>query len=146
MLFRSGYGQIIPQNVIDLAPVGIINVHASLLPKYRGAGPIQWSIVNGETRTGVTTMRIDAGLDTGDMLLKAEELATNKLPVEEVMQRRAELRRARELLFREEIKAKRIKKIKSKAYRRVHRKERLRQEKLDEEMNAEMDPDEDEQE
>jgi methionyl-tRNA formyltransferase len=67
-----GYGQIIPQNVIDLAPRGIINVHASLLPKYRGAGPIQWAIVNGETVTGVTTMRIDAGLDTGDMLLKAE--------------------------------------------------------------------------
>jgi methionyl-tRNA formyltransferase len=67
-----GYGQIIPQNVIDLPPLGIINVHASLLPKYRGAGPIQWAILNGETRTGVTTMRIDAGLDTGDMLLKAE--------------------------------------------------------------------------
>ena len=67
-----GYGQIIPQTVIDLAPRGIINVHASLLPKYRGAGPVQWAIANGETRTGVTTMRIDAGLDTGDMLLKAE--------------------------------------------------------------------------
>jgi methionyl-tRNA formyltransferase len=67
-----GYGQIIPQTVIDLAPLGIVNVHASLLPKYRGAGPIQWAILNGETRTGVTTMRIDAGLDTGDMLLKAE--------------------------------------------------------------------------
>ncbi len=67
-----GYGQIIPQNVIDLVPRGIINVHASLLPKYRGAGPVQWAIANGETRTGVTTMRIDAGLDTGDMLLKAE--------------------------------------------------------------------------
>jgi methionyl-tRNA formyltransferase len=67
-----GYGQIIPQSVIDLAPLGIINVHASLLPKYRGAAPIQWAIVNGETRTGVTTMRIDAGLDTGDMLLTAE--------------------------------------------------------------------------
>jgi methionyl-tRNA formyltransferase len=67
-----GYGQIIPQNVIDLAPRGIVNVHASLLPKYRGAGPIQWAILNGETRTGVTTMQIDAGLDTGDMLLKAE--------------------------------------------------------------------------
>ncbi len=67
-----GYGQIIPQSIIDMAPLGIINVHASLLPKYRGAGPIQWAIVNGETRTGVTTMRIDAGLDTGDMLLKAE--------------------------------------------------------------------------
>jgi methionyl-tRNA formyltransferase len=67
-----GYGQIIPQSIIDLAPLGIINVHASLLPKYRGAGPIQWSIINGETLTGVTTMRIDAGLDTGEMLLKAE--------------------------------------------------------------------------
>jgi methionyl-tRNA formyltransferase len=65
-----GYGQIIPQIVIDLAPLGIINVHASLLPAYRGGGPIQWALLNGETRTGVTTMRIDAGLDTGDMLLK----------------------------------------------------------------------------
>lgn len=67
-----GYGQIIPQSVIDLAPLGILNVHASLLPKYRGAGPIQWAIAKGETRTGVTTMRIDAGLDTGDMLLRRE--------------------------------------------------------------------------
>lgn len=67
-----GYGQIIPQAIIDLPPRGIINVHASLLPKYRGAGPIQWAIANGETTTGVTTMSINAGLDTGDMLLKAE--------------------------------------------------------------------------
>ena len=67
-----GYGQIIPRVAIDLAPLGIINVHASLLPKYRGAGPIQWAIMRGETGTGVTTMRIDEGLDTGDMLLKAE--------------------------------------------------------------------------
>jgi methionyl-tRNA formyltransferase len=67
-----GYGQIIPQSIIDLPAHGIINVHASLLPKYRGAAPIQWAIVNGETRTGVTTMRINAGLDTGDMLLKEE--------------------------------------------------------------------------
>lgn len=64
-----GYGQIIPQNVIDLAPHGILNVHASLLPRYRGAAPIQWAIANGETETGVTIMQIDAGLDTGDMLL-----------------------------------------------------------------------------
>lgn len=78
-----GYGQIIPQNIIDLAPKGIINVHASLLPKYRGAGPIQWAIVNGETRTGVTTMRIDAGLDTGDMLLKTEtEIGPDETAVE----------------------------------------------------------------
>jgi methionyl-tRNA formyltransferase len=67
-----GYGQIIPQSIIDIPPMGILNVHASLLPKYRGAGPIQWAIVNGETVTGVTIMRIDAGLDTGPMLLKAE--------------------------------------------------------------------------
>jgi methionyl-tRNA formyltransferase len=65
-----GYGQIIPQSIIDIPRLGIINVHASLLPKYRGAAPIQWAVANGETRTGVTTMRIDAGLDTGDMLLK----------------------------------------------------------------------------
>jgi len=67
-----GYGQIIPQSIIDIPRFGIINVHASLLPKYRGAAPIQWAIANGETRTGVTTMRIDAGLDTGDILLARE--------------------------------------------------------------------------
>src|ERR1700683_1728966 len=67
-----GYGQIVPQSVIDIAPRGIVNLHASLLPKYRGAAPIQWAIVNGETRTGVTTMQIDAGLDTGGMLLRWE--------------------------------------------------------------------------
>jgi methionyl-tRNA formyltransferase len=67
-----GYGQIIPQAIIDLPKYGIINVHASLLPKYRGAAPIQWAIARGETVTGVTTMKINAGLDTGDMLLKWE--------------------------------------------------------------------------
>src|SRR5579884_3789132 len=67
-----GYGQIIPQAIIDLPRQGIINVHASLLPKYRGAAPIQWAVANGESVTGVTTMRIDAGLDTGDMLLRWE--------------------------------------------------------------------------
>jgi len=65
-----GYGQIIPQTIIDIPPMGIINVHASLLPKYRGAAPIQWAIARGESTTGVTTMKINAGLDTGDMLLK----------------------------------------------------------------------------
>src|SRR5580658_9338540 len=78
-----GYGQIIPQPAIDIPPYGIINVHASLLPKYRGAGPVQWAIANGETRSGVTTMRIDAGLDTGDMLLKTEtEIAPEETAVE----------------------------------------------------------------
>lgn len=67
-----GYGRIIPQWMLDLPPLGNINLHASLLPKYRGAAPIQWAIARGETVTGVTTMRIDAGLDTGDILLQHE--------------------------------------------------------------------------
>jgi len=67
-----GYGQIIPKSILDIPPHGIINVHASLLPKYRGAAPIQWAIARGETRTGVTTMRINEGLDTGDILLRWE--------------------------------------------------------------------------
>jgi methionyl-tRNA formyltransferase len=67
-----GYGRIIPQWMIDLPRLGNINLHASLLPKYRGAAPIQWAIARGETTTGVTTMRIDAGLDTGDILLQKE--------------------------------------------------------------------------
>jgi methionyl-tRNA formyltransferase len=68
-----GYGRIIPQWMLDLPPLGNLNLHASLLPKYRGAAPIQWAIANGETDTGVTTMRIDAGLDTGDILLWHED-------------------------------------------------------------------------
>jgi methionyl-tRNA formyltransferase len=67
-----GYGRIIPQWMIDLPRLGNINLHASLLPKYRGAAPIQWAIARGETVSGVTTMRIDAGLDTGDILLQKE--------------------------------------------------------------------------
>jgi methionyl-tRNA formyltransferase len=67
-----GYGRIIPQWMLDLPPLGNINLHASLLPKYRGAAPIHWAIANGETVTGNTTMRIDAGLDTGDILLQHE--------------------------------------------------------------------------
>jgi len=67
-----GYGRIIPQWMLDLPPLGNINLHASLLPKYRGAAPIQWAIARGEVVTGVTTMKIDAGLDTGDILLQQE--------------------------------------------------------------------------
>ncbi len=78
-----GYGKIIPQSIIGIPPHGIINLHASLLPKYRGAAPIQWAIARGETRTGVSTMRIDAGLDTGDILLQAEtEIAPEETAVE----------------------------------------------------------------
>src|SRR5207245_4910746 len=66
------YGQIIPARLLGIPKLGWINSHASLLPKYRGAAPIQWAIANGETRTGITTMRIDAGMDTGDILLRRE--------------------------------------------------------------------------
>ena len=63
------YGKILPRAVLEMPPHGCINVHASLLPRYRGAAPIQWAVLNGETETGVTTMFMDVGLDTGDMLL-----------------------------------------------------------------------------
>jgi methionyl-tRNA formyltransferase len=66
------YGQIIPAGLLPISRCGWINLHASLLPKYRGAAPINWAIANGETKTGLTTMRIDAGMDTGDMLLQEE--------------------------------------------------------------------------
>jgi methionyl-tRNA formyltransferase len=66
------YGQIIPARLLPIPKLGWINLHASLLPKYRGAAPINWAIVNGETKTGVTSMRIDAGMDTGEMLLQRE--------------------------------------------------------------------------
>ena len=64
------FGQIIPQAILELPPYGCINVHASLLPKYRGAAPIQWAVIDGEPESGVTIMKMDAGLDTGDMITK----------------------------------------------------------------------------
>jgi methionyl-tRNA formyltransferase len=63
------FGQILPQTVLDAPARGSINIHASLLPKYRGAAPIQWAVIRGETETGITTFRMDAGMDTGDVLL-----------------------------------------------------------------------------
>ena len=73
------YGKLIPQRVLDIPKYGCITVHASLLPKLRGAAPIQWSVINGEKETGVTTMQLDAGLDTGDILLvKKTEIEPNE--------------------------------------------------------------------
>ena len=73
------YGKLIPQRVLDIPKYGCINVHASLLPKLRGAATIQWSVINGEKETGVTTMQLDAGLDTGDILLvKKTEIEPNE--------------------------------------------------------------------
>lgn len=73
------YGQIIPARLLSIPKLGWINLHASLLPKYRGAAPVQWAIAHGETTTGLTTMRIDAGMDTGEILLQKEmEIASNE--------------------------------------------------------------------
>lgn len=68
------FGQILPKEILEMTPYGCINVHASLLPKYRGAAPIQWAVINGEKVSGVTTMQMDEGLDTGDMIQKTEVL------------------------------------------------------------------------
>ena len=67
-----GFGQILPKEILEMTPYGCVNVHASLLPSYRGAAPIQWAVINGEKVSGVTTMQMNEGLDTGDMLLKVE--------------------------------------------------------------------------
>ena len=66
------FGQILPKEILQMTPYGCINVHASLLPKYRGAAPIQWAVIDGEKVSGVTTMQMNEGLDTGDMILKTE--------------------------------------------------------------------------
>ena len=72
------YGKILPKEVLDFPKLGCINVHGSLLPKYRGAAPMQWAIINGEEKTGITTMYMDEGMDTGDMLLKEEVEITDE--------------------------------------------------------------------
>ena len=72
MIVVVAFGQILPKEILDMPKYCCVNVHASLLPKYRGAAPIQWAVINGEEVTGVTTMRMDEGLDTGDMILKTE--------------------------------------------------------------------------
>ena len=68
LMVVAAYGQILPQSILDLAPSGCLNVHTSILPRYRGAAPIQWAILNGDPETGVTIMKMDAGLDTGAMV------------------------------------------------------------------------------
>ena len=81
------FGQILPQKILDLPKFGCINVHASLLPKYRGAAPIEWNLINGETLTGITTMQMNAGLDTGDMLLKSEVEITEEMILPELKEK-----------------------------------------------------------
>lgn len=84
LLVTCAYGNILPQTVLDVPPYGCINVHGSLLPKYRGAAPIQWSIINGEKVTGITTMLSDIGIDTGDILLKSEVVVTEDMNSQEL--------------------------------------------------------------
>lgn len=85
------YGKILPPAILRLPPRGCINVHASLLPKYRGAAPIQWAIINGETITGITTMFMDEGLDTGDILLQEETAIAEDENAEMLSRRLADL-------------------------------------------------------
>ena len=85
------FGQILSQKILDLPKYGCINVHASLLPRYRGAAPIEWAIINGETKTGVTTMMMDIGLDTGDMLIKKEVAITENMILPELREKLMQL-------------------------------------------------------
>lgn len=85
----AAYGRILPKDMLDLPRFGCVNVHASLLPKYRGAGPVQWSVINGEETTGVTTMFMGEGLDTGDMLDKVETPIGKEETAGELMDRLA---------------------------------------------------------
>lgn len=85
------YGQILSKEILDIPRYGCVNVHASLLPAYRGAAPIHWAVINGETKTGVTTMLMDEGLDTGDMLLTAEYAISSTATTGEVHDALAEL-------------------------------------------------------
>ncbi|HHW00007.1 MAG TPA: methionyl-tRNA formyltransferase [Clostridiaceae bacterium] len=84
LLVTAAYGKILSKELLDVPPLGCINVHASLLPKYRGAAPINWCIINGEKITGVTTMFTDEGMDTGDMLLKRQVEITDEMTVGEL--------------------------------------------------------------
>lgn len=72
IMITAAYGQLLSKEILEIAPYGVFNVHGSLLPKYRGSSPIQWCLINGETKTGITIMKTDIGMDTGDMILKKE--------------------------------------------------------------------------
>lgn len=91
LLVTAAYGKILPKSVLDIPKFGCINVHGSLLPKYRGAAPIQWSIINGEEKTGITTMFTDVGMDTGDMLLKGEVEITEDMTCGQLHDRLSQL-------------------------------------------------------
>ena len=87
----AAYGKILPKEILDLPRYGCINIHSSLLPKYRGAGPIQWAVLNGEKETGVTSMQMAEGLDTGDMLISKSTAIGEDETADELHDRLAEL-------------------------------------------------------
>ncbi len=87
----SAYGKILPRRILDIPVYGCVNLHGSLLPRYRGAAPIQWSVINGDKKTGVTTMLMDAGLDTGDILYTSEKIIRDDETAGEVFDALAEL-------------------------------------------------------
>lgn len=91
LIVVAAYGRILPPSLLELAPMGCINVHGSLLPRYRGAAPVQWAIIRGETEVGVTIIQMDQGMDTGDMLLKAKILADPEETAGSLMKKLAEL-------------------------------------------------------
>ena len=91
LIVVAAYGQILPQAILDLPRFGCLNVHTSLLPKYRGAAPIQWAILNGDEQSGVTIMKMDAGLDTGPMLTQATTLIASTDDAQTLHDRLAEL-------------------------------------------------------
>ena len=87
LIIVVAFGQILSQKILDIPRLGCINVHGSLLPKYRGAAPIEWAIINGESVTGITTMQMNAGLDTGDILLKSEVKIGTEMILPELRER-----------------------------------------------------------
>jgi methionyl-tRNA formyltransferase len=91
LMVTAAYGQILSQEVLDITPLGVFNVHGSLLPKYRGAAPIQWAVISGETVTGITIMKTDIGMDTGDMLLKEELIIEPKDTAGDVFEKMSKL-------------------------------------------------------
>ena len=91
VMVTAAYGQILSQKILDIPPMGCVNVHGSLLPKYRGAAPIQWSIINGEKETGITTMFTERGVDTGDILLQRKVTIGEDETAGELFDRLAEL-------------------------------------------------------
>lgn len=91
LIIVVAFGKILPKEILESVKYGCINIHASLLPKLRGAAPIQWSILNGETETGVTSMQMDVGLDTGDMLLKQTIAIDENITAEELFDKLSEM-------------------------------------------------------